>query len=103
MYLVCVKESDLRRPRNITPIYFAFHRLIQHDETKEWQLANCVNRNFNPSIKPAGKRTVDNTGQIGVDENKTEEDVRSSEAVHTRFGRRIQFPKKYAEDFEVEN
>ena len=37
-----------------------------------------------------------------VDENKTE-DVGNREAVHTRFGRRIQFPKKYAEDFEVEN
>ena len=37
-----------------------------------------------------------------MDENKTEEDVRSSEAVHTRFGRRIQFPKKYAEDLKLE-
>ena len=55
-----------------------------------------------PQLNLPGK-TVDNTGQIGVDENKTEEDVRSSDAVHTRFGRRIQFPMKYAEDFEVEN
>ena len=102
-YLVCAKEAALRRLRIIATIYSAFYRSIQHDENKEWQLANCVNRNFNPSIKPAGKKTVDNTGQISVDENKTEGDVRSSEAVHTRFGRRIQFPKKYAQDFEVEN
>ena len=38
-----------------------------------------------------------------VVENKGEEDVKNSGTAHTRFGRRIQFPKKYAEDFEAEN
>ena len=67
MYLVCVKESDLRRPRNITPIYFAFHRLIQHEETKEWQLGNCVNRNFNPSIKSAGEKQLITLDKLMID------------------------------------
>ena len=38
-----------------------------------------------------------------VVENKREGDSRNNGTFHTRFGRRIQFPKKYAEDFEVEN
>ena len=57
-YLVCAKEAALRRLRIIATIYSAFYRSIQHDENKEWQLANCVNRNFNPSVKPAGKKQL---------------------------------------------
>ena len=37
-----------------------------------------------------------------VVQNKREEDAGINETVHTRFGRRIQFPKKYTEDFEIE-
>ena len=62
-YLVCAKEAALRRLRIIATIYSAFYRSIQHDENKEWQLANCVNRIFNPSFA-AGEKAIDNGGQI---------------------------------------
>ena len=57
-YLVCAKEAALRRLRIIATIYSAFYRSIQHDENKEWQLANCVNSNCNPSIKSALKKQL---------------------------------------------
>ena len=37
-----------------------------------------------------------------VVQNKRKEDAGINETVHILFGRRIQFPKKYTEDFEIE-
>ena len=66
-YLVCAKEAALRRLRIIATIYSAFYRSIHHDENKEWQLAGCVNRNFNPSIKPAGKKQLITLDKLVID------------------------------------
>ena len=68
-YLVCAKEAALRRLRIIATIYSAFYRSIQHDENKEWQLANCVNRNFNPSIKPTGKKQLITLNKLVIDKS----------------------------------